>query len=81
MKKLTITENQKQFFAEKGYLVVDHVLTDEDLQPVIDEITSEIDARAKTLLKAGDISALFDDEGFETRLAKISQQSPKLAPT
>lgn len=79
MKKVILTEDQKQSFAKEGYLLLNDVLDDEDLQPVIDEISSEIHARAKKLFKDGDISELFEDDGFETRLAKISQQSPKLA--
>ena len=79
MKKLSLTERQKNFFAKEGYLLLEKVLDDLDLQPVIDEISSEIHIRAKQLLNDGEITKLFDNEGFETRLAKISQQSPKLA--
>ncbi len=76
---MIITENQKKFFYENGYLIIEKVLGDEDLQPVIAEISSEIDTRAKQLFNEGDIRELFEDEGFETRLTKISQQSAKLA--
>lgn len=79
MKKGILTEDQKDFFAEEGYLLLEKILEDKDLQPVIDEIASEIDIRAKQLYQNGDITDYFEKEGFETRLAKISQQSAKLA--
>ena len=79
MKKALISNEQINFFEEEGYLLLEKVLDDQDLQPVIDEISSEIDVRAKQLFKQGDLTDLFEKEGFETRLAKISQQSPKLA--
>lgn len=79
MKKVILTEDQKQSFVEEGYLLLNDVLDNEDLQPVIDEISTEIHTRSKKLFIDGDISELFEDDKFETRLAKISQQSPKLA--
>jgi phytanoyl-CoA hydroxylase len=79
MKRITLSDSQKSFFLDEGYLLIENVLSDSDLQPVIDEISSELDKRAKQLLKGGEITELFDSEGFETRLAKISQQSAKLA--
>ena len=46
---------------------------------VIDEITLEIDIRARKLPDSGEISELYENEPFETRLAKISQETAKLA--
>ncbi|MCG8306038.1 MAG: phytanoyl-CoA dioxygenase family protein [Cytophagales bacterium] len=79
MKRVTLTDSQKSFFQEQGYLVINKVLDSTDLEAVIDELTSEIDKRADQMFKDGDISELFENEPFETRLAKISAQSPKLA--
>ena len=79
MEQIQISKSQKEFFNENGYLVIDKVLEDTDLQDVINEINSEIDVRARKLVKAGALSDLFGNEPFETRLAKISNETPKLA--
>jgi phytanoyl-CoA hydroxylase len=79
MGKIQISEKDKAFFFEEGYLVLENILDEADLQPVIDEITSEIDIRAQKLRDAGDISELHEHEPFETRLARISQETAKLA--
>ena len=41
------SDEQIGFFRDQGYLVVDSLLPVQDLQPVISEITGEIDKRAK----------------------------------
>lgn len=67
------------FFLEQGYLVLEDVLQDEDIQPVIEELTSEIDARARRLVQKGELSDTFSDEPFEIRLASISKETAKVA--
>jgi phytanoyl-CoA hydroxylase len=79
MKRIILSRDQKRFFEDNGYLIIEKVLGNHDIQPVIDEISSEIDVRAKKLFDNGEITELFENEGFETRLAKISQQSAKIA--
>jgi phytanoyl-CoA hydroxylase len=77
--KIVLSETEKRFFREEGYLVIEKVLDGSDLQGVIDELTVEIDKRANELVADGDLSQLYDNEPFETRLAKISGETPKLA--
>ncbi|WP_299583906.1 phytanoyl-CoA dioxygenase family protein [uncultured Sunxiuqinia sp.] len=79
MKQLEISTEQKEFFKENGYLILEKVIENSDLQDVIDELNSEIDKRAKDLFAEGEISDLYANEPFETRLAKISAETPKLA--
>lgn len=50
-----------------------------DLQDVIDELNREIDVRSRKLFERGELSNLYASESFETRLAKISTETPKLA--
>ncbi|MCP4310324.1 MAG: hypothetical protein GY790_03595 [Bacteroidetes bacterium] len=76
---IIITNAQKEYFNENGFLIVERVLEDGDLQDVIDELNAEIHIRAKKLVKQGDLSNLYGDESFETRLARISGETPKLA--
>jgi ectoine hydroxylase-related dioxygenase (phytanoyl-CoA dioxygenase family) len=74
-----LSEADIKFFHEEGYLVVRDLIPVNDLQPVIDEITSEIDWRAKKLVEEGALSRPYAEHGFETRLAKISQETDKVA--
>jgi phytanoyl-CoA hydroxylase len=74
-----MTTEQVRFFHDNGYVVLQDLIPPPDLQPVIDEITSEIDKRAEMLLAAGELKSTHASEGFETRLAKISQETSKLA--
>src|SRR5690242_11304908 len=42
-----LSPRQLELFDREGYLVVDDIFTGEDLQPVIEELTAEVDQRAK----------------------------------
>lgn len=77
MKKLNTY--QIEFLKEKGYLVIEDVMDHSYLDAVIADLEKEIDKRAKELYKAGELSSLYNDFPFSTRLAKISQETPKLA--
>jgi hypothetical protein len=76
---MSITEEQKSTFLEQGYLLLTDVIPESYLNDVVDELNEEIDRRAVKLVKKGELSELYAEEGFETRLAKISQETPKLA--
>ena len=79
MERIKISKEQKEFFRENGYLLIQKVLDHNDLQDVIDEINTEIDIRAKQLFEKGELSNRYANEPFETRLSKISSETPKLA--
>jgi phytanoyl-CoA hydroxylase len=66
-------------FDREGYVVKRGLFSDADLQPVIDEITAEIDARAAELVEAGELSSSFAECDFETRLSRISRETDKVA--
>ena len=74
-----LTTEQLERFDREGFVVVEEVFTDADLQPVIDEITEAVDVRARELVAAGELSRTYAEYGFETRLAHISQETDKLA--
>lgn len=74
-----LTQQQVDFFHNEGYLHVQNVLTDDDLQPAIDEFTGEVDQRARKFVERGELSRTYEEEGFETRLARISQETDKIA--
>jgi ectoine hydroxylase-related dioxygenase (phytanoyl-CoA dioxygenase family) len=60
-------------FLENGYLVLEHLLSPEDLQPLIDEIEAVIDRKAREAYAEGRLSDLFEDEPFDRRLACLCE--------
>ena len=74
-----LTTEQLEQFDREGFVVVEGVFEDADLQPVIDEITEAVEVRARELVAAGELSRTYEEYGFETRLAYISQETDKLA--
>ena len=76
---LKLTQDQLDRFHREGYLVVEDVFSDATLQPVIDEIREEIDVRARDLVASGELSQTFEELNFEHRLARISQETDKVA--
>ncbi|MCL4694332.1 MAG: phytanoyl-CoA dioxygenase family protein [Candidatus Hydrogenedentes bacterium] len=66
-------------FHERGYLVVDSVFSDADLQPAIDELTGEVNRRARALVEQGQLSQTYEEAGFERQLALISRETDELA--
>ncbi len=79
MGESVIGQAEKKFFLEEGYLILEDVLDHKDLEPVIHEITSEIDHRATRMKKSGELSDTYATKPFEKRLADISRESAKIA--
>ena len=76
---MKLTPEQVAAFHRDGLLIAPNVLTDADLQPVIDDISAIIDERAKRYKAEGKIQDTFDGEPFETRLARLTKQYPLIA--
>ena len=74
-----LSDDQLSQFHEQGYLVIQDLFETGDLQPVIDEIDDEVNARANQLAAQGLLSSTFKEYGFERQLAKISQETDKVA--
>ena len=70
-----LTADQVAFFEREGYLVIENVLTDDEIQPVLDEIAEKIDVRARALVEQGKLSRLYDEYDFEHRLVKITEET------
>jgi ectoine hydroxylase-related dioxygenase (phytanoyl-CoA dioxygenase family) len=74
-----LTTEQLAAFDREGYVVVEDLFTEADLQPVIDEITAEVDQHAREMTAAGELSRAYEEYGFETRLDHISRETDKIA--
>lgn len=70
-----LTETQLQEFERSGVLLAKGVLTDADLQPVIDELSEWIDERALELFEKGQIKELHKDAPFDQRYGYLYGQS------
>jgi len=65
-------------YEARGVVVIPRVFEENVLQPVIDEISAWVDARANTLAARGDIRELFANESFPTRYGLLYNQSKKM---
>ena len=75
---MRLTQEQCETFRTQGVLIVKDALTHEDLQPVIDEISDWISARALALKQEGKIEDLHEDEPFDKRFGKLLAQSGEM---
>ena len=67
--------DQLEQFDTQGYLVVEDLFREADLQPVIDEITEALDAEARKAIERGALSRLYDELPFEQRLTAIERET------
>ncbi|HEX4123453.1 MAG TPA: hypothetical protein VHY37_01915, partial [Tepidisphaeraceae bacterium] len=74
-----LSPSQLEEFDCEGYLIVDDVFDDAVLRAVEDELTAEIDVRAKDLLAKGTLSRTYAEADFAHRLALISAGTDALA--
>jgi phytanoyl-CoA hydroxylase len=75
---MRLTEAQIDTYHRDGVLRVEGALTDGDLQPVIDELTAVIDAKARALQAEGGLDDLHERAPFETRIGLLYGQCPKI---
>ena len=69
--RMTLSRAHRDRFVEQGYVVVAGALDDHDLQPVIDDYAAIVDRIARRLHAQGRIRRLYEDQPFDTRLARI----------
>lgn len=71
---MALTEQQVRTFRADGVVVVEDLLTDGDLAPVIDEYTAWVDRRAADLASDGKLADLCAGAPFERRLGLLYSQ-------
>ena len=76
---MPLSEQQVQRYFDDGFLVVEDVLTADDLRPVMDEFEQIVDEWADKLHGAGKIADKCAGEGLFTRLTLLEQQWPGAA--
>ena len=71
---MALSEEQVGRYERDGFLIVEDLLQDRDLQPVIDEIASQVDDLARRLFEAGKIKSTCADRDHYTRMAAIAAE-------
>ena len=73
-----LSAQQRASYRDNGYLLLDALLPTADLQPLIDELAARVERTAQEAYAAGRLGALFEEEPFARRLARIcaSMQDP-----
>lgn len=74
-----LTDAQLRQYRNDGFLILEGIVTDADLQPLIDEIDGMVDELARKLLAAGKVQSLYADDGFERRLTLLERDFPGAA--
>ena len=74
-----LEDQQVQQFEDEGYLVVERLFTDAELQPVIDEISADLDRRCREAVTARTLSRTYEEYDFEHRLAKVNAENADIA--
>lgn len=67
----SLSPKQIEFYDTEGYVVLEKLLSDEDMQPFRDSVNLRVDQIAGDLLRASLVSHLFDSSPFERRLADL----------
>ena len=75
---MRLTNEQIRAFHDDGCVLVRNALTEADTQPVIDELETFIDRRAKALYAEGKITDLCEDAPFHMRYGLILKQSSEI---
>ena len=70
---------QTEQYFDDGFLIVEDLMSRQDLQPAMDDIAAVVHKLAERLHAAGRIRDLYRDNGFDTRLAAIEAECPGAA--
>ncbi len=74
-----LDERQTRHFGEEGYLIIERLFRDEELQPVIDEISADLDRRCREAVAAGTLSRTYSEYDFEHRLAHVDRENQAIS--
>ncbi|NQU41617.1 MAG: phytanoyl-CoA dioxygenase family protein [Lentisphaerae bacterium] len=70
-----LSAHQLQHFGEEGYLVIEDLFSDTDLQPVIDEVSADLDRRCRDAVACGELSQTYEEYDFEHRLTHVDAEN------
>ncbi len=71
---MNLTSQHLDFFKEEGYVIVEGGLTDDDLEPLIQDHNVIVDQIARDLHERGKIANLYENDPFDRRLARLADE-------
>ncbi|MDP6119242.1 MAG: phytanoyl-CoA dioxygenase family protein [Planctomycetota bacterium] len=71
----TLSQDKIDQFNDEGYLVIENLVPDSIVDPLIDEVPQTLDAIAEELYDKGEIQDKLEGEVFETRMVGLHGQS------
>jgi len=74
-----LDERQIRHFEDEGYLIIERLFTDEELQPMIDEISADLDKRCRDAVAAGTLSRTYEEYDFEHRLTYVDAENQTIS--
>jgi ectoine hydroxylase-related dioxygenase (phytanoyl-CoA dioxygenase family) len=74
-----LNDRQIQHFEDEGYLIIERLFTDEELQPVIDEVSADLDRRCREAVAAGTLSRTYEEYDFEHRLTCVDAENQTIS--
>ena len=74
----SLTDQQLETFHHEGYLVVNNVFEDNELNAFAGDITELTDRETSRLVKNGRLSQTFSGHPFETRLTRITEEDESI---
>ena len=78
---MSITNEHLEFYKEHGYVVLEGIMSDDDLDSVIQDYIAIVDDKAHAMHAQGKIGQLCEGEPFETRLARLAEQLARVEET
>lgn len=70
---------QIQHFEDEGYLIIERLFTDDELQPVIEEVGAELDRRCRDAVAACTLSRTYEEYDFEHRLTHVDAENQAIS--
>ncbi|HMD86022.1 MAG TPA: phytanoyl-CoA dioxygenase family protein [Terriglobia bacterium] len=74
-----LSDQQVQHMQEEGYLVIERLFDDAELQPVIDEISADLDQRCRKAVAEGKLSRTYEEFDFEHRLTCVDAENQTIS--
>jgi phytanoyl-CoA hydroxylase len=74
-----LSNDQLQHMQEDGYLIIERLFDDAELQPVIEEISADLDRRCREAFAAGKLTRTYEEFDFEHRLTHVDAETQEIS--
>ena len=74
-----LSDQQIRRFEDEGYLIIDRLFDAAELQPVIDELSADLDRRCREAVARGELARTYEEYDFEHRLARVDAENQNIS--